>query len=580
MDTDNSNRLVFYSKVGKLQELACVNIASHLWYHDRKNKYEYYGTKTTIELSQLPTRIQDMIHKHVDAVSRSLNHWCTFNSYLFTESENENELCDFELVDLISWSADCTINYRQTAQKLVQSDELSGKQKYRVACVYCFPEDIKALMAEKHEYSHPLVQYWNCRLEDKANKLIAESDEYSSPEAGLLWNYKPDDDSWITLSAFQFFWEYLSDDERIRTIIERSRFLKKFLSFALCNIEERQLECVIESHAAHIMITLFHQSDTFVMLLWNHVKTRSIITVSSFYEIMFGLVEEFAYEAAFQIWISASDELRKGTLLSQNVDILLKQLICADRFRPVTVIFGETKLLMELLSAYPSEKRETFWKEQWKDVIVGASTSPEDLQMVMKLCLGCEDKIVLFKKMYMCEYSEIEYSLKMMIKRKRIQELCTLLTFVTNDAAIIYDLRIRIVKSSYFLQSYFGAWAFRSPEAAAPFDKFIDETFPDKSQLEDFKSHLMDIGTHSWHYFRDWIMNGEFDLHITGFYDHLFSSMPHLLNHAKNTLLEWFREALQGDESFSFTNREKAVNWCVNEDIHLLKKFKETIPIC
>ncbi|XP_065221345.1 uncharacterized protein LOC135846275 [Planococcus citri] len=424
-------------------------------------------------------------------------------------------------------------------------------------------------------------------MENKANSSIAENNEYSSPEAAILWNCEAND-GWITLPAFQFLWQYLTDDERMQIIIKRCRVLKNFLSYALCNLDEKQLDCVVESNAAQILIILFHESQTVFMLLWNHVKSRNIITVSSFFEIMLHLVQNGAplgYTAAFDVWISASDELRKETVISQNADILLKRLLKTHSLLDIRNVPGETRLLMELLSAYPSEKRETIWNELWENIIFG--TPVEYMQMVMKRCLGCDDKICKFKKMYLCKYSEIGRYLRYLLYCNGFQTLNMFLSFksfITDDTEIIRDLRINLMKSVHFFDGYFSAFKSGSAKEIATFDKFIDETLSDASQLEDFKKYLIIREDPSHHVFKRTMMDGEFNSNIPGFCDHVLSSMPHLLNQVKNMLLEYCYDAVDyacfGHESTShFTDWEKTVMWCLNEDIHLLEKFKRRFDV-
>ncbi|KAL6998615.1 hypothetical protein U1Q18_049904 [Sarracenia purpurea var. burkii] len=213
--------------------------------------------------------------------------------------------------------ATAAINYVQTARNLLDSDALSGEAKYRIACAYCFVEDIERFVSRKHKHPHhPLVNYWNCRMEGETNTLINE--------AALLkqcYNY----DMNIQRSAFDYLWKYLTDDEQIELILEREALIHNSFGYALCTLKERQFEYLVESYADHVFITLYFESETLAHLFWNHIKNT--ISVDLFYALISDVRNEL--RVVSEIWASAPDMLKKSVLTHDPSTFL--QRICLTR---------------------------------------------------------------------------------------------------------------------------------------------------------------------------------------------------------------------------------------------------------
>ncbi|KAL6956606.1 hypothetical protein U1Q18_051359 [Sarracenia purpurea var. burkii] len=164
----------------------------------------------------------------------------------------------FNWINLISWSADGTVNCSQTARNLIKSDGLSGEEKYRVAFMYCFVEDIERLASSKHEYEHPLVEYWNRHVEGKANRLMSEATVLWARQNVIPFRWRNLPFRWLTQSALKYLWGYVTEDEQIRMIVSGSSGAQQFLKYAVCTVKERQFQYLIESYPDIISTALYN----------------------------------------------------------------------------------------------------------------------------------------------------------------------------------------------------------------------------------------------------------------------------------------------------------------------------------
>ncbi|KAL6998618.1 hypothetical protein U1Q18_049907 [Sarracenia purpurea var. burkii] len=151
---------------------------------------------------------------------------------------------------------------------------------------------------------------------------------------------------------------------------------------------------------------------------------------------------------------------------------------------------------------------------------------------------GSDEEVASFKEIRMCDYSEIEYLLQRIVENDRFVELNEFLRFITTDPEVIFDLRIRILKSNYFLKCYIYSACY---DKKVLFDKFVNETFTDADQLNEFKKYLI-TSEESMKYFRSSIEKARLHNNIQSFCDHILSSMPDVLTQVKRWLLEVTRD--------------------------------------
>ncbi|XP_065219997.1 uncharacterized protein LOC135845406 isoform X6 [Planococcus citri] len=575
MMATNDSRLIFYSSPGQLQELACVVASASIWYRTMEQcrrestnscRWLVCDDRQITEIVQLPGNIQKMMVECIKIVQRCFAVWCEFHSSsVFSYPENAGFVDG--LVGLISWRADGTIHWEHTAKNLIRSDVLSEIEKYKMACIYCLIDDIRILRLTAMVSDHPMIQYWNFKM--SGGECTIQVDEACScVEVHLLKNCCAE-----TWSAFEYLWGFLTDDEQVEKVIDMNNYTKdyEFLKHALCKLSRTQLDSVI-SRSSEIFRCLTTEFGTDVIDVWNRLK--NVVTNNAFYPILRTLLlhlQSRAIRLTSEIWMDAQDDL-KNHLLANYSKKLLNDLRYVAPGRTIEGLSKDVRLLIELLSVMDAESREKFWRENWKDLIVGMSAA--NLQNIMTLCLGSKDKITSFKKNHLSDYASIEVYCLKLVHAECFEELSEFLQFCSDEPEVVFNLKVSVLKS---FDTFDACVIFYGQYPVNP-RKFIDETFPDTNQLREFERDLI-LGQESEPHFKFAIEHGVIAC-IRNYVELILSSTSDLAL-AKNRLLELSRDILISGEyrNVRVDAWNDFIKWCLNEDENAVENFKLSLPL-
>ncbi|XP_065219998.1 uncharacterized protein LOC135845406 isoform X7 [Planococcus citri] len=572
MMATNDSRLIFYSSPGQLQELACVVASASIWYRNMEKDHResthprgwlLCGDREITETVQLPGNIQKMMVECINIVESGLAAWCDFHSSsVFSYPENAGFVDG--LVGHISWRADGTIHWEHTAKNLIRSDVLSEIEKYKMACVYCLIDDIRILRLTAIVSDHPMIRYWNFKMSGR-ECTIQVDEACSCVEAHLLKNCCAE--TWF---AFEYLWGFLTDDEQVEKVIDMNNYTKdyKFLKYALCKLSRTQLDRVI-SRSSEIFRCLTTESETCVIDVWNRVK--NVVSNKVFYPFLHTLLLQLERRATltYEIWMDTPDDL-KNHLLANHSKKLLNDLRYVAPGRSIKGLSKDVRLLIELLSTMDAKYREKFWRENWKDLIVG--TSAANLQNIMTLCLGSNDKVTSFKKNHMSDYASIEVYCARLLRGVYLEELSEFLQFCSDEPEVVFNLRVSVLKSIDMFRA-----CVMFPYHVDP-RKFLDETFPDTNQLREFERELILVQESEAH-FKCAIEYGVI-ASIRNYVELILSSTSDLLL-AKNKLLELSRDILISGKYINVhvDAWNDFIKWCLNEDDNAVENFKLSLPL-
>ncbi|XP_065219990.1 uncharacterized protein LOC135845405 [Planococcus citri] len=584
----DENPLVFYSNPGQLQELACIATIASVWYRQMDTNHADITPEKLIdvdysEFARLPSVLKQMIKELIPAVERSFKRWLYFH-HLNVFSYRNTDALVFNLMAFISWRADGTISYEQTAKKMIESDMLSDTEKYRIACLYCFVDDVKKLWPMETAADHPLIQYWNYRMSGKPCEIPLDPG-CSCIEASLLKHIDAD-----TRSGFEYLWGFLTDEERVTTVIQISNRYSSygpqvFLTDALCKLNERQLEHTVNRCADIIFRSMVRNWRDLLIQFWSRVK--KMVRNDHFYTIIRAFVwwdlrciEERGgsafqgYNFAFEMWISAPSAL-KNYILDNHLREILNLLLGFLKNESHRLPFQDIRFLIELLSSTSQANRDRFWKENWREIL---RISPKRTQQIMKLCLRSDDEIALFKTSQLISQIE-EYCLKM-VNGGNFSDLSDFLELCFDDPVVVFTHRVSVLKSKELLVHFINNCCFPPLEKWNTFEAFLKETFPDTNELNEFKRNLI-FGEESMAYFRSLQHSWHFRS-LALFVDHVLSSMPELLSLAKNRFLELSRDFLILGE-LRYVSRiddwNNFIKWCVDNDDSAVENFKLSLPV-
>ncbi|XP_065219991.1 uncharacterized protein LOC135845406 isoform X1 [Planococcus citri] len=576
----DENPLVFYSNPGQLQELACVATIASVWYCQMKTNRSKFTLEKVIDVdcsdfALLPSVLKQMIEELIPVVERSFKRWLYFHRYVFFERKKAAAAAVLDFMSFISWHADGTIRFVQTAKKLIKSDTLSDTEKYRIACMYCFVDDIKKLWPVKtaKNFSHPMIEYWSSRMSRKQCAIPVEPG-CSCIEASLLKNDRAE-----TRSAFEYLWGFLTAEERVLKVMNVRNWSGGWwsLKYALCKLNERQLEHVVKSSAESIFRSMVSYLNDFVIQFWNRVK--NMVTNHQFFEIISGLLYwcSRGLNLAFEMWLSAPNALKNQVLDSQfRLPELLTSVsgFLASKYAPHQDT--SIRLLIELLSSTSQALRDNFWNGKWRDIL--RIISPKRTQQIMKVCLQGDDEIASFKASHLSRFSKIEKYCFEMVQRGNYSDLSDFLELCSDDPVVVFTHRVSVLKSEKLLEHFIGYFRVPTVPELNSFERFLRGTFPDTDQLNEFKKNLI-IGEESMTYFRSFIQR----CHVKGialFVDHVLSSMPEL-SLAKSRFLELSRDDLiSGELKFMVKDDwTDFIKWCLNDDDSAVENFKLSLPV-
>lgn len=201
----------------------------------------------------LPESIKSNIINLIRPIEREINYWVAYQdrkvqNVAFNKIKTWREIRT--LFESIVWTYLGAINYVETAKCIINTNLLSYKEMYRMACFYCL-EDSVYEVAPYVVYPHyldeldfdeqPLLYYWTCCVTGDVAKLqeITERNRVTRSIASYM----------LTLpkvnhneGAFTYFWKQLSKEEKYQRLVSlmETNFKPRNLNSLISDLEEQQ----------------------------------------------------------------------------------------------------------------------------------------------------------------------------------------------------------------------------------------------------------------------------------------------------------------------------------------------------
>ncbi|CAG7725327.1 unnamed protein product [Allacma fusca] len=219
--------------VPALKENSTIAIAfqvlrSEVHKYRTKNELENFNpeelhTSLREKLPDLPTSIYDTIEEYVKKLGLSVENWLKehYKRVLFFHYGRRNYvLYDFD--DFVSDSAG-GIDYVKTAERMVRCDRFNNAVKFKVACMYCFEDDVRRIWPsvwkevglDQIQFDDcPQLYYWICRLSKQLDKIPLRQEDDSID--GKMFNacIRSSGTSW------EYFWNRLSPDIQLQKALD------------------------------------------------------------------------------------------------------------------------------------------------------------------------------------------------------------------------------------------------------------------------------------------------------------------------------------------------------------------------
>ncbi|XP_065226101.1 uncharacterized protein LOC135849533 isoform X2 [Planococcus citri] len=466
------------------------------------------------KLPDLPTSIYDTIEEYVKKLGLSLENWLEEHYkrvFFFHYGRRNYVLYDFD--DFVSDSSG-GIDFDRTAERMMGCDRFSKAKKFKVACMYCFEDDVRRIWPsvwkkvgfDQIQFDEcPQLYYWICRLSNQLNKIpfLHEDDSID----GKMFNacIRSSGTSW------EYFWNRLSPEIQLQKALDVFREGEKD-DLILQKLDDRQLDEFVKRRGCDLIyfyITRPHLDEGVFLRVWMHIKKvmnedvfgELIVKILQFErdrKLMFELhPDDSRYKKSLcrcrQVWSSAPHNLRTSViknilpnlrLYRSNRDYSCKPCDYDRRYKDPANL---SEFLFTILSDASWNERITFWDSCWHNLIFCLNF--DDLQRIMEMCFENNDAIVEYKENVIVGsdiFRQICFSL---LTHAYFEELNELVDFYlpNEDSAKHYKQQLLQSKfhgdSSIFRYKYF--------KHARRFDKFISAAYGTVDLATDFKNQLM-----------------------------------------------------------------------------------------
>ncbi|XP_065217082.1 uncharacterized protein LOC135843213 [Planococcus citri] len=443
---------IFHPTPVSLQDLAAIAVSLEMW-RCKLNKYrqsskfkseseflplkERFSSKTM--LPDLPSTISKIIEEYLYQFALSLGSWLgeQYDCVFCYKRENDilehfdNFVCDY----------DGNIDYVRTAKRMLCSDRFNEEEKFIIACVYFFEDDIRRIwpsvsgerrsskrkirQVEESKKMHwhafesfefddcPQLYYWICHLTNQLHKIPTKQNmtiDETMFDACIADPYIAD--PYIGRSMVYFWTRIPSENHEDRAYNVFDKSTETFARFILPNMDDQLLREFVNALGHDIMIDLCNSSSgkRFGLGTWLYIRNLLIAEDRFAYLILELLKKDVDVvdpecgnreymrrvvwnNAPLHLKLSVIRNISSGMLLAHPSDVGVDDLI------HISVEF-----LLIILEYATLEERTTFWRKYWDTVILLLSDEDvQNLQRVIKLCIEDDDEISRFKRNVLTE---------------------------------------------------------------------------------------------------------------------------------------------------------------------------------
>ncbi|XP_065202543.1 uncharacterized protein LOC135832928 [Planococcus citri] len=597
-----------------LQQLAAIAVAVKLWReqvgeHRLNNTLDKFGQESNISLDSvrphLPSTILPIIENYTTYIQGSL---CRYDDEYRRRQWLLESLSKF---DDIVCDVDGTINYDRTARRALLCEEISDVYKFEIACLYCLEDDImriwpsvsnlESLNLSDDDFSfiefhqNSLLCYWICRLRNELHRIPIFLPEKTIDEHLMEILVA---DNW---SSIRYFWCRLKNVEsRVANawyLLERRTSI--FCRYILAKLNEEELDALIAKANEHygFMYCVFKKwyfrcgyyeidkKRACVLTTWHFVRHK--INTEEFIRIVDDIFSTQKYgEDEIEIpngeffsrefWNDTPDHLKRWMF---EVGLLERSFFEINNLSCATV--RDNWLLFAVLEEAPFEAKSSFWRENWRNILV--SIKPTDLQRLMNLCMKNDSDVELFKKNNLSRYENISVNCSMLMDQSRWTELEEFLNFCCSEKETNLALRIKCLNShlSTFQNTTDHILMSRKIlKNILQFSTFVDDTYCDDLILaSDFKNRVL-FSPGTMRNLSDCVAGNKLEK-VMKFVDTFVMSEQAAVDFKEHHFLPAFVNILATETyrfKFEYDAFEKFMRWCFGSD-DKIKEFKSTIPV-
>ncbi|XP_065204484.1 uncharacterized protein LOC135834500 isoform X21 [Planococcus citri] len=590
---------LMYPSPATLTEISCQALVTGLWRWGVENRVTGDFISSVDIGENLPPNMPSSIKRMIEVYSKtfitSIKEWLAHHhEKLFSDLNDMTSIllnfCDFV------YDRDGTVHYSHTAERMMTCDRLSNDEKFKIACMYCFEDDIrriwpsvsKKLDLNEIEFDESSeLFYWICMLRNEPHRIPNPNDDLID---NLMLRACPSR-HW---SSVEYFWNRIRPEIGLSDVISLSYCEdESFVRFVLPKLSDQLLGSLVLEKGNDLIYDLLASShgEFDILPTWMYIKNK--MNENNFTDLI-GLFMEtetstyhfFSVELkdwsstddkmylCCEIWRNSPDEWKRSAIkniLTQG-HLFVRDSITLTEYRGI-------RFLLTLLSDASFEERNDFWKTNWRNLIV--ATRGKDLHRIMKMCFKDENDIAKFKETNMFDYESISARCIGALRLGYFEQFNDILVFCCPDAQKRMDFKQRILRSCISDESFV-----LKIEVFSKFElmnEIINDTFDNAQVAADFKNRIISFCAIEDALYQCIHLDNEYSSdHFTRFIG-TFVSNEEVTNLLKQRILEYVRNFLLNDDDFtcdiSADDLQKILVWCLGNEKEVTKFKKSVLPM-
>ncbi|XP_065204482.1 uncharacterized protein LOC135834500 isoform X19 [Planococcus citri] len=595
---------LIYPSPATLKEISCNALVTGLWRWEVENRLiDDFMPDLDIGKNlnpNIPSPIKRIIDECANIFVFSKEEWSIYHHRkLFFDRDNMTSIllnfCDF------IFDRNGSIDYIRTAKRMMTCDRLSNDEKFKIACMYCFEDDIRRIwpsVSENLDYDKiafdrsPELFYWVCVLRQGRPDPGADPIDDCMFQACISKHW----------SSAEYFWNRIRPENRFPKIIDLSLAEKEsFVRLMLPKLSDEQLDRFVLQRGSHLIQDLVTRSryPFYALPTWMYIRNK--MNESNFIDLIESLVyaetnsrigeyvfnvnsvkledrssaDDETYYLCCEIWRNSPDEWKRSVI--KNI-LTQDHLFVRDE---ISSKWRQIQLLLTLLLEAPFKERNDFWKKNWRSLIVGPRG--KDLHRIMKLCFEDENDIAKFKETSMSDPEIVSKYCSDMLRSIYYEKFNDILNFCYPDTRKRRDLKQRLVRSVFMSESF--VLDTEHVFEVELLDDFINGVFDDAEVAADFKNNFMSFRSfYALEHVLYHCTHSSFECssdHLIRFID-LFVSNEEVRNLVKERILEYVRYALlycYNIHGISGDDLQTILVWCLGDEDEVTKFKKSELPM-
>ncbi|XP_065204483.1 uncharacterized protein LOC135834500 isoform X20 [Planococcus citri] len=597
---------LIYPSPATLKEISCNALITGLWRWEVENRTNDDYDEFISELNlcknldpRIPSTLKIMIDVHIGKFITSMGQWSGYHCVKLLHFPRNDENCTLHDFYDFACERDGTIHYIRTAGRMMTSDLFSNEEKFKIACMYSFEDDIRRIWPsvwKKFDLNEidfdrsPQLFYWICMLRNKLDQIPNPDDD---PIDAVMLRVSPCPSyHW---SSLVYFWNRICPENQLVEAINVYKVDEEsFVRFILPKFSDELLDKFVAAEGSYLIYDLLtSRYDKFCVLpTWmyfrNKMKENNFIDLIELF--MLGEINHFAKNVLNENLVETEDEsflcceiwrTSPGKLKQSAIKYILTQDDLFPKEPSIPPRFRETRFLSTVLLDSSRKERNTFWHTNWRCLING--TRGKDLQRIMELCFKNEQDIVKFKETVIPEdeYASIGVYCRPLLKHGYFEEIDDLLIFCCPEIQKRKNLKQHFLRL-VFLDDDFS-FTLRHFLEVESMNEFINDAFEDVELATDFKNNCVLSCTDKYFLHQRTVgVRSTFSWFSADYLVHFIDTLVQTEKHTvffKQRILNYVRDFLINGNILhaSADDLETILLWCLgNEDE--ITNFKQSLP--